>query len=878
MRRFLLRLLTSLRPGRAEQELSREMESHLALLEDDFLARGMAPAEARIAARRAFGRPDDAKELHRASRSFAFLDRWGLDIRLALRLLVKHRGLSLAGAFAMAVAIALGAIAFEILTEFLDPKLPFAGGDRVVAFWIDDLPAGNEDIRPFDEIITTGAALSTLEQIGAARSTFQNFVPRAGTPEPVLTAEVTPSAFSIAHARPLLGRPIALADTRDGAAPVVVIGHDVWESRFGKTPAIIGEAIRLGGTQHTIVGVMPEEFRFPSNHEFWTPLRLASPGSALPGGPPPQYFARLREDARATDAAAELTALVRGRLPRAAGGAQPANVTVVRYTLAGSVDLMDPRVGFFLRVGQLLIAALALVVAVNLAILFYARTVTRLGEIAVRTALGAGRARILGQLFLEALAVSLAGAAIGVGLTWWFLRALQARALTRGFPFWIEFGLSPALVVYAIVLAVLAALVMGVLPGVKATGRGVASSLRDLGGRTTSLGGIWTALVVAQVAIAVAILPGAVYATVMMLRVESVGPGFAAQRFVVASVFNGGEGEPVDPEVVRTRHEELASRVARETGVESVSYVSAIPGTGGGIRVELEEGVATGETTVKTAALYGGSDLLAHYEAEIVAGRGFTAGDQNADAVVVNRRFVSGLPIEGRSPLGLRFRYAAPVGEPAGKWYEIVGVVNDFPAFAPEPFSGPQATVYHAVPPGEMDPFLLSVRFERELPPGITDRIRQIAAGVDPAMQIREVTPLGSFYDDLRTLWRYLTWGVTGVTVSVLLLSAAGIYAMMSFVIARRTREIGIRAALGATRGRLLAAVFGRALWQLAIGVIAGAGLSALAFSAVDLGFVRSAALLAVVAAIMLVVGGLAAFAPARRGLRLSPTEALRVD
>jgi putative ABC transport system permease protein len=877
MRRFFLRLLAFFRPGRAEQELSREMESHLALLEDEFAARGMTPAEARVAARRAFGRPDEAKELHRASRSFAFLDRWGLDIRLALRLLVKYRGLSLAGAFAMAVAIALGAIAFEILTEFLDPKLPFARGNRVVAFWIDDLPPGNEDFRPFDEIITAGATLSTLEEIGAARSMFQNLVPRAGTPEPVLTAEVTPSAFSIAHARPLLGRPITLADTREGAAPVVVIGHDVWESRFGKTPAIIGETIRLGGAQHTIVGVMPEEFRFPSNHEFWTPLRLASPGSALPGGPPPQYFARLREDARAADAAAELTALVRGRLPGRAEGSKPVQITVARYTHT-DVDLRDPRVGFFLRIGQLLIAALALVVAVNLAILFYARTVTRLGEIAVRTALGAGRARILGQLFLEALAVSLAGAAIGVGLTWLFLRALQARALTRGFPFWIEFGLSPSVVVYAIVLAVLAALVMGVLPGVKATGRGVASSLRDLGGRATSLGGVWTALVVAQVAIAVAILPGAVYATVMMVRVESVGPGFAAQRFVVASVFNGGEGEPVDRELVRTRHEELASRVARETGVESVSYLSAIPGTGGGIRVELEEGIATGETAVKTAALYGGSDFFAHYEAEIVAGRGFTAADQNADAVVVNRRFVSGLPIEGRSPLGLRFRYAAPEGQAAGKWYEIVGVVNDFPAFAPEPFSGPQATVYHAVPPGEMDPFLLSVRFERDLPPGITDRIRQIAAEVDPAMQIREVTPLASFYDDLRTLWRYLTWGVTGITASVLLLSAAGIYAMMSFVIARRTREIGIRAALGATRGRLLAAVFGRALWQLAIGVILGAGLSALAFAAVDLGFVRSAALLAVVAAIMLVVGGLAAFAPARRGLRLSPTEALRVD
>lgn len=824
------------------------------------------------------GRPDDTKELHRASRSFAFLDRWRLDVRLALRLLVKHRGLSLAGGFAMAVAIALGAIAFEILTEFLDPSLPFAGGDRVVAFWIDGLAPEDEDVRPFDELLATSAALSTLEQIGAARSTFQNLIPRTGAPEPVLVAEVTPSAFSIAHGRPLMGRALVRDDARAGAPPVAVIGHRAWESRFGGNPDIVGEAIHLGGTPHTIVGVMPEGFLFPSNHDFWTPLHLASPGSTQPAGPPPQYFARLRENVRAADAAAELTALVRGALPAAAARSNDVHVKVVPFTMT-DVDLMDPRVGLFLRVGQLLIAALSLVVAVNLAILFYARTVTRLGEIAVRTALGAGRARILGQLFLEALAVSLAGAAVGIGLTWLFLDILEARARVRNFPFWIHFELSPATVFYALVLGVLAALVMGVLPGVKATGRGVASSLRDLGGRATSLGGVWTALVVAQVAVAVAILPGAVYAAVMMVRAESIGAGFPAERFVVASVFPSGDAEPIGPELVRTRQEELTSRIAREPGVESVSYTSAIPGTGGGNVVEYGDGIATEDAADrKTDVTHVAPDFFEQYDAAIVAGRGFTAADMPADTVVVNRRFASRIPLDGRSPLGVRFRYAAPEGEPEGKWFEIVGVVSDFPAFSPEPFSKTQPTIYHAAAPGDLDPFFLSIRFERDLPPGITDRIRQIAAEVDPALQIREVTPLATFYDDIKILWRYLTWGVTGVTASVLLLSAAGIYAMMSFVIARRTREIGIRAALGATKGKLLAAIFGRALRQLALGVIAGTALSGAVFAMADFGLARSAALLVSVAVIMLFVGALAAIGPARRGLRLSPTEALRVD
>jgi putative ABC transport system permease protein len=241
----------------------------------------------------------------------------------------------------------------------------------------------------------------------------------------------------------------------------------------------------------------------------------------------------------------------------------------------------------------------------------------------------------------------------------------------------------------------------------------------------------------------------------------------------------------------------------------------------------------------------------------------------------VNRQFVSRLPIGDRSPLGIRFRYANGAEE---KWYQIVGVVEDFPGFAPAPFSPTTPTIYHAAAPGELHPFFLSIRFEHDLPPGITDRIRQIAAEVDPSMQLRKATPLSTYYDEVLMFWRYLAWGVGAVTASVLLLSAAGIYAMMSFAIARRTREIGIRAALGATTGRLLGAIFGRALRQLGIGLVAGSLLPVLVFYRSGFGLERSAALLAAVAVIMLVVGVLAAIGPARRGLRIQPTEALRAD
>ena len=189
-----------------------------------------------------------------------------------------------------------------------------------------------------------------------------------------------------------------------------------------------------------------------------------------------------------------------------------------------------------------------------------------------------------------------------------------------------------------------------------------------------------------------------------------------------------------------------------------------------------------------------------------------------------------------------------------------------------------EPTIYHAAAVGELHPLVVSMRFAGSLPAGVTERIRTIGAEVNPAIQLRRLVPLSQFYDEVRSLWRYLSWGVALVTASVLLLSAAGIYALMSFTVARRTREIGIRTALGAHPRRILLGVFGRAASQLMLGVLAGSVVSSVAVASSGLAAPAAAALVAAVAVIMLVVGLLAAFAPARRGLRIRASEALRTD
>jgi hypothetical protein len=279
-----------------------------------------------------------------------------------------------------------------------------------------------------------------------------------------------------------------------------------------------------------------------------------------------------------------------------------------------------------------------------------------------------------------------------------------------------------------------------------------------------------------------------------------------------------------------------------------------------------------------------GLSMFDAYGAEIVAGRAFKSSDLGGGetAVIVNRAFVRQF-LENRIDLGRRFRYARaqpfqPATERQGTWHEIVGVVSDFPSFQPAPGADTHATIYHPTSPEDVNATVLSVRLKGGTPAGFIARFRQIGAEIDPALPFGDVTLLSDFYDRNRSVWRVVAWALALVTSSVLLLSAAGIYALMSFTVAQRTREIGIRAALGAGPRTLLASVFGRAVRQLALGLLVGSLVSAALLSITGLSLGRASALQIAVAAIISVVGLLATLGPARRGLRMQTMEALRVD
>jgi putative ABC transport system permease protein len=704
-------------------------------------------------------------------------------------------------------------------------------------------------------------------------------------PEPVEVAEITASAFAITSTPALRGRYLLPSDETDTAPPVVLLGYEAWQLHFASDADVVGRTVRLGGVPRTIVGVMPEGFRFPTSHTFWIPLRV-NPLEYPPGeGPSLEIFGRLAPGVTIEQAQAEFAAVA-----QRTAVARPESGVALRTIVVPYTQLGDPTMVWALRVGQLFASALTVLVAINLAILVYARTVTRLGELAVRSALGASRGRILAQLFIEALALALLGAAAGLGIAGYALDVIQTLNETGELmPYWVTFALSPRAVMVALGLAVLAALIIGVLPGLKATGVSMTVNLHELHGRSgTRLGLTWTALIVVQVAVAVAVLPAAVFIAARVIRGELVGTGFPAESVVVGAIGVGPDAPEPDRDRVATLQRELLAKLEAEPGVAGVAFSAGLPGSSSIKMIRFQDGVRVRRRTehvpdvgitdaVVPSTTRVSVDLFETYGVPMVAGRALVAADLGTTNVVVNRSFVD-MYLDEPNPLGLLFRYEKPNAAQEG-WHQIVGVVRDFPAFPVVDFWKEGApTIYHPAGVGDIFPAVLSVRFDRDAPPAFINRFRHIGAEVDPSLQLTEVGVLSARYEELRALSRSVAWATALVTASVLLLSAAGIYALMSFTVAQRTREIGIRTALGAPPRRLVLHVCGRAASQVVVGVVVGSVLAAGAFVALGVGVIRAMPLLLIVAALMGVVALLAALGPGRRGIRIPAVEALRAD
>ncbi len=808
---------------------------------------------------------------HVSSGKMQILGSWWLDLKLGMRMLGKYPALSLAGVTGIAVAVAIAAGGYSVVQRNLMPgSLPLAESDQIVAMELWDTKTGRGEARLLSDFAVWREGVRTIREISAYRTLTPNLITPGAPPESVRVAAMSASGFGVARVAPLLGRTLTEADERTGAAPVVVVSESVWRNRFGSDPAILGRTIQLGTRAHAIAGVMPKGFGFPVNHSYWVPLVESGAGREALSGPEIGVFGRLTAGASLESAQAELAAYGQRRAAEVPQIYERLRARVAPYTqavlqLSGSDDMAA------VMAMQGLVVSLLVLVCLNVAILVYTRTAMRQAEIGLRTALGASRGRIVAQLFLEALVLAMLAALGGIGLAWLALRQLTAETqhIAGDLPFWLSFELTWEGAVYAGTLGILAALIVGVLPGLQATGRGLQSGMRIAGAGEGGmrLGRTWTVLIVAQAGFAVAILPPSVLSGWRSLEAGMAGPGFAAEEYLTARL--GMDEEGGGAERFGVKQAELIRQLESEPGVAGVTYAMTEAGDERGARIEAQD-TEGGVRAVRWNRV--AKNYFATFGVAILAGQGLEA---NPGMVVVNEALAS--RVFGGNAVGKRIRYAEEGGAEAGRWYEIGGVAANFPVGASAGISDSDMKIYHAGGHGEARPAVLTVRL-RGAPAAFGQRLREMAAKVDAGLYVREIQSLDAALRKEQWIRRLEAGVLLAVTVIVVLLSSAGIYALLSFTVSQRRREIGIRVALGAGRAEIVRAIFLRAFLQLGAGVVVGAALGvpmAVAVGDGRGGGGEGAVLLAVVLAVM-VVGVLALLGPTLRSLRVEPTEALR--
>jgi predicted permease len=889
IRRFVLRLLSFFRHDAAEAELSREIRSHLQLLEDEHVAKGMSRDDARLAARRAFGGVEQVKEHQRDARGFRWLDNSRVDVKLGARMLAKYPALSLIGGAGLAVGVAIGAGFFAFFYSFFYATLPVEGGERIVALENWEIDANTEMRRSMHDLVTWRREMKTVQEIGAFRTLARNVTVAGGVIEAVEVAQITADGFNITGVQPIIGRGIVAADESANTSPIVVIGYDVWLSRFGGDASVLGRELRLGDVVHTIVGVMPEEFGFPVNHNYWIPLTADAATFGPREGPDIFVFGRLRDGVAMEQAQAELSAL--GQQAASAFPLTHARLRprVMPYTHQ-ILDIGGTEVRDFAAL-QSLISMLAVIVAVNVGVLVYARTATRQREIAVRTALGASRRRIVVQLFIEALVLSAVASAAGIALARYGITqgfAIYAAEGSETVPYFLNFEMPLAAYGYVAMLTVFTAVVAGVLPALQATGRRAQDTVKQTSGTDgLRLGRVWTAMIIAQVAIAVTGLPA-----IMMMSWGGLQRGFTKanyneESFLAATLTAEPDPRAGMPASIYERESverfektktDLVTALEAEPAVDDVTVVATIPGAESRARIDID-----GEVIVPSGALEVhfnrgvAANFFDVFGARVIAGRALRDGDSTgaAPAIVVNRAFVNQL-LGGANAVGRRLHYAQAASSGTPTQYEIVGVVTDLVTntIAPDLV---EPVIYHSL--GSSTGATALIRMRGNDPLQFSTRLRELTSTLDPTLRLRIVT-FGELKRQQMIGSRLMVIGSSLVIVIALLLSAAGIYAMMSFTVSQRRKEIGIRAAIGADAGQLLRSIFTKAALQLAAGIVVGTVLALIINRASEgemLGtFGRP--LLPVTAVIMTIVGLFATLGPARRGLRIQPTEALRAE
>jgi putative ABC transport system permease protein len=898
MRHFLLRLFNVLRRHRVDDELDREVASHLTLLEDEHVRRGRTPNEARLAARRAKGSVALAKDLHRDARSFLWLDDARQDMRFAARMLVRSPGFAAVVILTMALSIGATTTLFSLAYGVLMRPLPWPEPDRLVR--LQETRGGLVSRVPWT--MSNAAYLAwreqpeTVESIGGWVRSRLMTLDVDGELERFLVGGITPSLMRVLRARPLLGRTLLDSDEGPGSPNPIVLGFNVWQRRFGSRSDIIGQSVRLDGQPYTVIGVMPDGFAFPDREtQAWTRLTVISVNG--PGGVLRlmmfSTIARLRPGVTPEQAGAEGTARARGApdLKETAvalfGNNGPAGMTALPAR-----DVMTAEVRPALLILLAAVALLFLASTASLVVLQLSRVARRTREIAVRTAIGASHVRLVRQWLVESSLLGIVGAASGLLSAMLLHRGLPG-VLPAGFPRVDDVRLDWRVVIFACGVALLVSLACGLAPAFRARRDVVSAALGEGAASTpavtrTAAARARTMFMAGQVAVACILLVGASLLVRSFTALVAVDRGFDPRGLLTMRV-------PQPPKTTfaqrTTLLERLQPRLASLPGVTDVAFGNALPfvTVGGyrGMTMALPRDPLT-KVDVQAAMRVVSPEYFRAMRLRVLHGRPLTVSDiaTSAQSIVVNRTFAA--QYLGERPVGQRLNLGlANVGEA-----EVVGVVEDMRQGGTT--GGPASTFGGVLDPPQPEIFLA----HRQWPFPIEDLIVVVRTSMDPAALASDARALVAAEDPTLPVDSVMTMEdrvaaslagprsyavfLVGFALSALAIAGVGLFGVLSYTTSQRTREIGLRSALGARRSDVLALVGQQALTMTLAGLVVG--LVAAFFLSQSLSTLlygistRDAVSFMAVPLVLIVVSIAACAAPAWRATRVDPLVALRTE
>lgn len=795
-----------------------------------------------------------------------------LDARLAGRLLVRHPGLTGIAVVALTVTMALATTLFTVTSEVLNAELPVPDGHRVVGVSLVEARSGRQMIPTWGEYRNLREGATTLDRVGGYSVSRLNVGRPDGPVQALPGAWVTPSVFGMVPTVALHGS--VFTDAMVARDPgVVLLGERAWRDHFGGDPDIVGASVEVNGEPHRVVGVLPETWRFPGDEDLWVPLVRPAGAGPLDAHPGMQILGRLAEGERPERATSEASALITPATPLPDRNPQVTVLPFARtFTDGDEVPLMWALVGAMVL--------LVLVAAANVSNLVLARTEARRTELAVRSALGASRLRIVGQLFVEALAMTGVAAVLALLLARWALSWVETQI--TGVPYYVELAPQPRVFAFAVILAGLAATLAGVVPALRATRGGRARSVRGTAG--TSFGRFSRSVIVAEIALSVAML-GTAFALgeAFLGYTRGSDTPLDDRQILTAVLYTPWQGELEDqamgPFMARLQ-EGLRTELAAQ-GVR-VAFTRTLPGTSAPRAVLEVEGESELRGVGVASVDQGFFEVL---EVTPVQGRGLDARDFEEGAparVLVNEPFVAE-HLGGRNALGRRVRILRD-SDTQDPWAEVVGVVPDLGMNPGDPEE--RAAVYRVMPASNY--LTVMARGDGPDPLALVPALRTAAARVDPRVQVRSPALLKDAARDTRIILSIVGGSLLLMGAMAALLSAAGLYAVISFGVARRTREIGVRVALGASAGRVVSVIGNRMGRAMALGVVLGLGVGwvmlGVATGLVGPGLFdfmvrpRPVLHLGGPALLMLGAGVASVWSPLRRALAVEPAEALRVE